>query len=65
MTDPEKKAYIDAELCLQSTAAKTSIEGAINRWDELDWAHITQSNIIHNTVCTMKFNVTAKSLANT
>lgn len=50
MTDTEKKSYIDAELCLQATSPKTSIEGALNRWDELDWAHITQSNIIHNTV---------------
>lgn len=23
------------------------IEGAQNRWDELQWVHINQSNIIH------------------
>ncbi|KAH0430728.1 amino acid transporter [Colletotrichum camelliae] len=49
MTDTEKSAYINAELCLMNTTAKTDIEGAINRWDELDWAHIVQSNVIHNT----------------
>lgn len=54
MTDTEKSAYINAELCLMNTTAKTDIEGAINRWDELDWAHIVQSNVIHNTVGSSK-----------
>ncbi|GME39079.1 amino acid transporter [Neofusicoccum parvum] len=48
MSDTEKSAYIEAELCLMSTPAKAGIEGAQNRWDELDWAHIAQSNIVHN-----------------
>lgn len=50
MSDTEKSAYIEAELCLMSTPAKAGIEGAQNRWDELDWAHIAQSNIVHNVV---------------
>ncbi|KAH8734384.1 amino acid transporter [Ilyonectria robusta] len=48
MTTTEKTAYIDAELCLMARPAQAGIEGAQNRWDELDWAHIVQSNIIHN-----------------
>ncbi|CAG9983394.1 unnamed protein product [Clonostachys byssicola] len=48
MTDTEKSAYIEAELCLMNSTAKAGIDGALNRWDELDWAHITQSNVIHN-----------------
>lgn len=50
MTDTEKSAYIDAELCLMASPSQASIEGALNRWDELDWAHIAQSNVIHNVV---------------
>lgn len=50
MTTTEKTAYIDAELCLMARPAQAGIEGAQNRWDELDWAHIVQSNIIHNVV---------------
>ena len=50
MTTTEKSAYIDAELCLMSRPAQAGITGAQNRWDELDWAHITQSNVIHNVV---------------
>lgn len=51
MTNNEKTAYIDAELCLMSKPAKLGVEGAVNRWDELDWAHIAQANVIHNVVC--------------
>lgn len=50
MTAAEKSAYINAELCLMESPAQTKIEGALNRWDELDWAHIVQSNIIHGVV---------------
>ncbi|RSL40767.1 hypothetical protein CEP51_016655 [Fusarium floridanum] len=48
LTTNEKNAYIDAELCLMSKPAKLGVEGAVNRWDELDWAHIAQANVIHN-----------------
>ncbi|KAI9170684.1 Tyrosinase P [Paramyrothecium foliicola] len=48
LTDDEKKAYTDAELCLQATAPKLNIEGAQSRWDELMYGHIVQSNVIHN-----------------
>lgn len=50
MTDIEKASYIEAELCLMARPAQAGITGAQNRWDELDWAHIAQSNVIHNVV---------------
>lgn len=53
LTDDEKKAYIDAELCLMSSPAKAGIELAQNRWDELSYAHIAQSNFIHRVVSAM------------
>ncbi|KAL1620945.1 hypothetical protein SLS54_005877 [Diplodia seriata] len=48
LSDTEKAAYIDAELCLMSSPTKLDIEGAENRWDELMYSHIVQSNIIHD-----------------
>ncbi|KAI3391544.1 hypothetical protein diail_7164 [Diaporthe ilicicola] len=41
LTDAKKKAYIDAELCLQSSAAKSGIENTQPYWDEqADYAAI-------------------------
>ncbi|CAH0027308.1 unnamed protein product [Clonostachys rhizophaga] len=48
MSVDERKEYIDAELCLMERPPIAGIEGAKNLWDELQFAHITQSNIIHN-----------------
>ncbi|KAL4971058.1 tyrosinase family protein [Aspergillus stella-maris] len=48
MTEVEKSAFIDAELCLMSSPTKLNIEGALNRWDELVYVHIAQSNFIHS-----------------
>lgn len=36
-----------AEHCLMNAAPRLNITGAKNRWDELQWAHIAQANIIH------------------
>ncbi|KAJ4387336.1 hypothetical protein N0V93_007925 [Gnomoniopsis smithogilvyi] len=47
LTDTEKADYIRAEQCLMTSAPRTNITGAKTRWDELQWAHIAQSNIIH------------------
>lgn len=30
-----------------TSPAKSGIEGAVTRWDELQWVHIVQSNVIH------------------
>ncbi|RYP81275.1 hypothetical protein DL770_005941 [Monosporascus sp. CRB-9-2] len=47
LTPTEKSEYIDGELCLMSTPAKSGVPGAISRWDELQYAHIAQSDYIH------------------
>lgn len=50
LTTAERHAYIDAELCLMSSPPKSGLEGAKNRWDELHWVHVVQSNVIHGVV---------------
>lgn len=47
LSDEEKKAYIDAELCLMSLPAVYGFEGAQNRFDELMYTHIYLTNVIH------------------
>lgn len=48
LTDAEKKAYIDAELCLQSSTPRSGIKNAQTRWDELQYIHIAQTNMVHD-----------------
>lgn len=47
---PGKKGYVDAELCVMNSPAKSGIELAQNRWDELTYAHLVQSNFMHRVV---------------
>ncbi|ETS80056.1 hypothetical protein PFICI_07585 [Pestalotiopsis fici W106-1] len=48
LTDDEKAEYLRAEKCLIESPAKGGVvDGAVTRWDELHWVHITQSNVIH------------------
>lgn len=47
LNDTEKAEYITAEKCLMNSPPKAGITGAQNRWDELHWAHVHTSNIIH------------------
>ncbi|KAL1591365.1 hypothetical protein SLS60_012064 [Paraconiothyrium brasiliense] len=47
LSDDEKAAYIDAELCLMNAPAQL-FDWAENRWDELVYGHVVQSNFIHN-----------------
>ncbi|ROW04939.1 hypothetical protein VPNG_06991 [Cytospora leucostoma] len=47
LTDDEKAEYLRAEKCLMSRPTQLNVEGAQNRWDEIQWAHIVQSNDIH------------------
>jgi tyrosinase len=48
LTDSEKSEYLRAEKCLLESSAKGGVnDAAKTRWDELQWVHITQSNIIH------------------
>ncbi|KAF3020233.1 hypothetical protein E8E14_011968 [Neopestalotiopsis sp. 37M] len=48
LTDVEKKAYIDAELCLMGKPPKLGVTGSQNLWDDLMYAHIYQAGVIHN-----------------
>jgi tyrosinase len=52
----EKKAYIDAELCLMKAPAKLGIRGAKTRFDELQSVHILQSEIRHFTGSFLPFH---------
>lgn len=47
LTDTEKKEYIDAELCLINSAPKDGLQYAQNRYDEVVYIHLIQSNFIH------------------
>ncbi|KAI1818257.1 Di-copper centre-containing protein [Poronia punctata] len=47
LTTKEKKAYIEADLCLMSAPPKSGIEDATSRWDELQYAHAVQVRYIH------------------
>ncbi|KAI0025907.1 hypothetical protein F4780DRAFT_235248 [Xylariomycetidae sp. FL0641] len=47
LTNDEKLTYLNAEVCLQTTPAQYGIEGAETIWDEMQYAHLRQSNYIH------------------
>lgn len=48
LTNDEKKAYLDAELCLMNLPAKAGFPGAQTRWDDLQFAHINSTNVVHD-----------------
>ncbi|KAJ3565331.1 hypothetical protein NPX13_g7549 [Xylaria arbuscula] len=48
LTAAEKEAYIDADLCLMSTAPIAGVPGAESVWDELQYTHAAQADYIHN-----------------
>lgn len=50
LDNDEKKAYIDAELCLLNSPAKSGVEGVQTRWDEVIYGHLVQSNFMHRVV---------------
>ncbi|KAL1857109.1 hypothetical protein Daus18300_010452 [Diaporthe australafricana] len=49
LSDDEKAAYIEAELCLINSPPKTGHPLAQNRWDEFTIAHAVQAQWIHDT----------------
>jgi tyrosinase len=51
LTDVEKKAYIDAELCLMSKPADLGLRGARTKYDEFQSVHTLQAEIAHWVVC--------------
>ncbi|KAF2967710.1 hypothetical protein GQX73_g5889 [Xylaria multiplex] len=56
LTAAEKQNYIDADLCLMTLPPKSGIEGAISRWDELQYAHAAQARYIHNVGAFLPFH---------
>ena len=44
---PQKRAYIDAVLCLASKPAISGIKGAVNRFDDFQAVHSSQTPDIH------------------
>lgn len=48
LSDAEKRAYIDAELCLMwRVPQRTGLEAAVSRFDDLVKAHQLQANVVH------------------
>jgi tyrosinase len=53
MTDPQRKEYIDAVLCLQKKppkAPKDKFPGALNRYDDFVATHESQAMQLHSEV---------------
>ncbi|KAI0111294.1 Di-copper centre-containing protein [Nemania sp. FL0031] len=56
LTNSEKEAYINADLCLMATAPIAGVPGAQNVWDELQYIHAAQSDYIHNVGAFLPFH---------
>lgn len=50
LTSEEKTAYINADLCLIDAPSTTGFEGAVTRWDDLQWPHVHQTTYVHGVV---------------
>ena len=50
LSKKEKKAYIDAELCLMRKPGKSGLPGATNRHEDLQKVHQMQAGMIHGVV---------------
>ena len=48
LTDSEKLAYIDAELCLMAKPSTSDLPGTQTRFDDLQAIHQNQSYAVHN-----------------
>jgi len=47
MTNEEKKAYLDAEVCLMNTPTEQEMRGAETVFDELQSIHVNIAQIAH------------------
>ncbi|KAI1503635.1 Di-copper centre-containing protein [Biscogniauxia marginata] len=56
LTTMEKLDDINGDLCLMSLPASSGIKGAFSRWDELQYAHIAQSDYIHGVGAFLPFH---------
>ncbi|SPO07230.1 uncharacterized protein DNG_09924 [Cephalotrichum gorgonifer] len=55
-TDEQKRAYIDAELCLMNKPATLGLSAAKNRFEELQAVHVLQSGITHGVGAFLPFH---------
>ncbi|TLS26409.1 hypothetical protein PpBr36_05572 [Pyricularia pennisetigena] len=56
LDNTEKKAYIDAELCLMAKPATLGLPGAKTRFDELQASHQLQAFATHNVAAFLPFH---------
>jgi hypothetical protein len=54
LTAAERSAFIEAELCLMEAPSKLGIPGAKTRWDDLQYNHIVQTNMVHDVVSNLE-----------
>lgn len=51
LSNDEKLAYINAELCLMKLPAKTDLKGAVSRFDDFQALHVHAAYMSHFVVC--------------
>ncbi|RBQ89001.1 hypothetical protein VDGD_07137 [Verticillium dahliae] len=56
LADEEKKAYIDAELCLMGKEATLGLRGAVTKFDELQSVHVAQAELTHSVGAFLPFH---------
>ncbi|KAL7621602.1 hypothetical protein AAE478_008927 [Parahypoxylon ruwenzoriense] len=56
LSSAEKLEYINGDLCLMSTPAKSGIPRAKSRWDELQYTHIAQTVYVHGVGAFLPFH---------
>ncbi|KAF7536038.1 hypothetical protein G7054_g4904 [Neopestalotiopsis clavispora] len=56
LTSEEKTDYINADLCLIDAPSQTGFEGAVSRWDDLQWPHVHQTNYVHGVGAFLPFH---------
>ncbi|SPO07087.1 uncharacterized protein DNG_09781 [Cephalotrichum gorgonifer] len=56
LSDEEKTAYIDAELCLMAKEPTLGLNATKNKFEELQSAHQSQANIVHGVGAFLPFH---------
>lgn len=50
LTSAEQSAFVEAELCLMKAPSKLGVTGVKTRWDDLQYNHVVQTNVVHDVV---------------